>query len=124
MKVMETCIEELPLLPFVSTTRFGWTGVEPTRVPLVRGRDFHLSQQSMLPNPLCHFEKRRKEDNVSENMWDVLKTGKKKGNSEKAIFENVHFLLKKKSSPCHFSVQLLHHQMSLSVVLNLHIVGI
>ena len=70
---METCIEELPLLPFVSTTRFGWTGVEPTRVPLVRGRDSHLSQQSMLANTLCHFEKRRKE----ENMWDVLKTGKK-----------------------------------------------
>ena len=31
----ETCMEELPLLPFVSTTRFGWTGVEPTRVPLI-----------------------------------------------------------------------------------------
>ena len=94
MKVMETCIEELPLLPFVSTTRFGWTGVEPTRVPLVIGRDFHISKQSLLANSLCYFEKRRKEDNVSENMWDVLKTGKKKGNTEKAIFENVHFLLK------------------------------
>ena len=31
----ETCMEELPLLPFVSTTRLGWTGVEPTRVPLI-----------------------------------------------------------------------------------------
>ena len=75
---METCIEELPLLPFVSTTRFGWTGVEPTRVPLVRGRDSHLSQQSMLANPLCHFEKRRKEDNVQKICAMYLKTGKKK----------------------------------------------
>ena len=25
----------MPLLPFVSTKRFGWTGVEPTRVPLI-----------------------------------------------------------------------------------------
>ena len=60
MTMMEqTCMEELPLLPFVSTTRFGWTGVEPTRVPLIT-----MIMMMMMKRMGRMMMRRRNTDNV------------------------------------------------------------